>query len=162
LVDSRDADEALRVYNYILKQIASQLKSSIRQDDSLCRYGDFGSYEFAAIIRDIDEWDSAKLIEALRVGVQNRFHTSPVKLTVSIGVAFPRCGSDVFGIICRAEAALGMSLSMGGNRVSFFAPPIPPGFPPTQPISGYVYPPNRPPTMHCQDAKDLPSDTIEE
>jgi diguanylate cyclase (GGDEF)-like protein len=162
LLDSRNVDEALKVYNYILKQIASQLKSNIRQDDSLCRYGDFGSYEFAAIIRDIDEWDSAKLIEALREGVQNRFHTSPVKLTVSIGVAFPRCSSDVFGITCRAEIALGASLRMGGNRVSFFAPPISPGSPPTQPFGGYVYPPIRPPTMPRRHAKDPPSDIIEE
>lgn len=150
----------------VLREIAALLKSYCRESDLLCRYG---GDEFALILRDTDMENSIKWAARIGEACQYRFHTYPVKLTASIGVAnFPECAMNKTDLLAAAEHALYWSKRNGRNRIfaaktlsAAQSPDHPIDQPPEQPYPGFVKPPKPPPVMSRGHAQDLPSEPEE-
>jgi diguanylate cyclase (GGDEF)-like protein len=100
----------------VLREIAALIKSYTRDSDLVCRYG---GDEFAVILKDTDKENSVKTSERIREAFQYRFHTYPVKITSSIGVAnFPEDATNKIDLLSAADTTLYKSKKGGRNRVS--------------------------------------------
>lgn len=105
----------------ILKEISALIKSYTRDSDLVCRYG---GDEFAVILKESDKENSIRTAERIREAFQYRFHTYPVKITSSIGVAnFPEDATNKIDLVAAADAALYRSKDGGRNKVNY-APSI--------------------------------------
>jgi diguanylate cyclase (GGDEF)-like protein len=73
--------------DYVLKQLASVIKTRIRREDVLARYG---GEEFGIILPEIDRHNSMQFAEKVRKLVEKaefRFEDTQIPVTVSVGVA---------------------------------------------------------------------------
>lgn len=101
----------------ILKEISALIKSYTRESDLVCRYG---GDEFSVILKESDKENSIRTAERIREAFQYRFHTYPVKITSSIGVAnFPEDATNKIELVAAADAALYRSKDGGRNQVNF-------------------------------------------
>ncbi len=97
----------------VISYIANVIKSSTRQRDVSARYG---GEEFAMVLRGIDKKMAKTISERIRLSVT--MGDSPVKITVSIGVACcPTDAADVSEIVAAADRALYMAKMRGKNQV---------------------------------------------
>lgn len=114
-------DYGHRVGDITLQRVAEVLKSSIREEDRVYR---FGGEEFLIIFADVDGETALKLAERARVSVERAPLTGdsmqPVgPVTISVGVAlFPAHGHDVEALIDIADRAMYASKELGRNRVT--------------------------------------------
>ena len=100
----------------ILKEISALIKSYTRDSDLVCRYG---GDEFAVILKESDKENSVRTAERIREAFQYRFHTYPVKITSSIGVAnFPEDATNKIDLVTAADTALYKSKDGGRNQVN--------------------------------------------
>ncbi|OQY99262.1 MAG: diguanylate cyclase [Candidatus Brocadia sp.] len=103
-----------------LQQIASIMKNSIRSSDVLARYG---GEEFVIIMPSSDITNTLKKAEGIRQHIESfqfkmNSHASPIKITISIGVAaFPDHGAEYETLIEAADLALYKAKKRGRNRV---------------------------------------------
>lgn len=103
----------------VLREIAALIKSYTRDSDLVCRYG---GDEFAVILKDSDKEGSVKTAERIREAFQYRFHTYPVKITASLGVAnFPEDATNKIDLMAGADNTLYKSKKGGRNRVTVAA-----------------------------------------
>ena len=73
--------------DYVLKQLAAVIKSRIRREDILSRYG---GEEFAIILPEIDHYNASQFAEKIRRLTEKavfRFEDTEIPVTISIGVA---------------------------------------------------------------------------
>lgn len=113
----------------ILRESAALVRSYTRDSDVVCRYG---GDEFAIILKDSDKEKSVKTAERIREAFQSRFHTYPVKIMASIGVAnFPEDAVSKIDLLTAADAALYRAKTGGRNQVNF-APSLMRGDDPSQ------------------------------
>jgi len=104
-----------------LREVASVLKKSTRNQDLVCRYG---GEEFAVIMPGIEKEDSFHTIERLRLAVEKTFKRIGKKrsfppLTISSGLAsFPNDAQKKESLIKKADEALYNAKHTGKNRVS--------------------------------------------
>lgn len=99
-----------------LQAIAGLLRSYTRESDLVCRYG---GDEFALVLKEIDKENALRIAERIRQGMQLRFNQSPVKLTLSIGVAsFPEDAKVKKDLVACADTALYRSKESGRNQVT--------------------------------------------
>ncbi len=73
--------------DYVLKQLAAVIKSRIRREDILSRYG---GEEFAIILPEIDNYNASQFAEKIRRLTEKavfRFEDTEIPVTISIGVA---------------------------------------------------------------------------
>ena len=73
--------------DFVLRELADIVRAGVRKEDLFARYG---GEEFAVVLVETDGAEALGVAERLREAVashQFRFETTPVKLTISIGVA---------------------------------------------------------------------------
>ncbi|GAB4480777.1 MAG: hypothetical protein Kow0088_22550 [Anaerolineales bacterium] len=104
----------------LLVQVANELRSSLREFDTLARYG---GDEFVLLLPEVNQ-NSAKdiaqrlisIVENMKVTV-NSANNDPIYLTMSVGVAtFPERGDNVHSLIKAADRALYQAKEAGRNR----------------------------------------------
>lgn len=106
----------------VLRQIARRLRSSIRVDDSV---GRFGGDEFVAICGDADEAAARSIAERILAAVDAPLDGIPdvLRVTASAGVAIfaPDSGEvpSVDGLLNSADNAMYRSKNSGKNTISF-------------------------------------------
>ncbi|GAB4322531.1 MAG: hypothetical protein Kow0010_03360 [Dehalococcoidia bacterium] len=114
-----------RVGDIALQLVAKTLRTALRQEDRLYRYG---GEEFCAVLSDVTADDALRLVERLRTAVAALPLTGPElapigPVTISAGVACaPGDGSTVDELIARADRALYVAKRQGRNRVVLFEP----------------------------------------
>lgn len=104
--------------DFILKSISLSLGAAIRRTDILARYG---GEEFACLLPETDIDGAAHLAEILRKKIESdgySFQNSPVKVTISLGVA--ELSEDMESpdvLVRKADEALYEAKRAGRNRV---------------------------------------------
>jgi diguanylate cyclase (GGDEF)-like protein len=102
----------------VLKELARRLRATLRQRDSLGRYG---GEELLVVMPGLSREDRGNLMDALRAAIcATQFLVGEVELrvTVSIGVAWMDANQELpDDLIRRADAALYEAKAAGRNRV---------------------------------------------
>ena len=97
----------------VIKYISDTIKRSIRHEDVAARYG---GEEFAIIFKGMDKRTTKSIAERLRISVS--VGDSPVKITISIGVAcYPKDANSSAEIVSAADKALYTAKLRGKNMV---------------------------------------------
>ncbi len=97
----------------VISYIADVIKSSTRQDDVSARYG---GEEFAMVLRGIEKKVAKTIAERIRLSIA--MGNSPVKITVSMGIAcYPMDAINVSEIVAASDRALYMAKMRGKNQV---------------------------------------------
>ena len=105
--------------DYVLKEVANVIKSTIRQSD-IC--GRFGGEEFLIILPNTKLSGAMKLAERLRNNIHNHkfiYNNQEIPLTVSIGITSASKSDSIYSIIQRADEALYEAKNKGRNRVEY-------------------------------------------
>ncbi len=109
-----------RVGDVVLQEVASVLRSAVRDGDEIYRYG---GEEFVAIFKGASRKDALAAAERLRRAVEaesangNQLAVAQ-PLTISIGVALmPDHGTDITQLIEKADRAMYRAKDLGRNRV---------------------------------------------
>jgi diguanylate cyclase (GGDEF)-like protein len=102
----------------VLRELASEIRSSLREGDVACR---FGGEEFAIVMPGIRLRDAAIAAERLRSGFEDRqkrgVDGDPIRITISLGVVEASAGEGPDAIIARADKAMYRAKERGKNRV---------------------------------------------
>ena len=112
--------------NKAIEQVASILRSEVRETDLVARYG---GEEFALILPETTKYEAHELAERIRTGIEKQpielpDGQGPQNLTVSLGLAtYPRDAHNAEALLAAADGALYLSKHSGRNRVSLFTPP---------------------------------------
>jgi diguanylate cyclase (GGDEF)-like protein len=109
----------------LLKQVATRVRSCLREEDTLARQG---GDEFVIILPEIgkDEYAS-NVAESLRQVLTRPFHCEDSELftSASIGIAvYPRDGHNEETLLRNADSAMYRAKELGRNNVAFYAPEI--------------------------------------
>ncbi len=104
--------------DYVLKQLAAVIKSRIRREDILSRYG---GEEFSIILPEIDTYNALQFAEKIRRLTEKslfRFEDTEIPVTISIGVAalLPDV-TDPTEFVKLADEKLYEAKEKGRNRV---------------------------------------------
>ncbi|HWN68856.1 MAG TPA: GGDEF domain-containing protein [Haliangium sp.] len=105
--------------DYVLKQLAVEIKRRIRREDVLARYG---GEEFAIVLPELDHANAMHFAEKIRriaAEAKFRFDETDIPVTVSVGVTTLEASvqQDAAGFIKRADEALYRAKSNGRNCV---------------------------------------------
>jgi diguanylate cyclase (GGDEF)-like protein len=109
-----------RVGDVTLQKVAAVLRSSVRDEDFVYRYG---GEEFVVVFSDTNAYEATMLANRLRLAVEaapiSGENLEPVgPVTISIGLAaMPAHGSDVENLIELADKAMYRAKESGRNRV---------------------------------------------
>ena len=102
-----------------LQYFAQNLKSKVRSDDAVCRYG---GEEFCLLLPKCDLEKAAKIAEGIRVSIASQplqvNDGTEIHVTASLGVSEMLNGSEAFeDILGRADRAVYSAKDWGRNRV---------------------------------------------
>lgn len=103
----------------VLSEIGQNIKMSLREHDSLIRYG---GEEFIAILRQASLPVGLKVAERIRMSIQSSplyINGKYLELTVSIGITTPELSDTVHSIIERADSAVYKAKQNGRNRIEY-------------------------------------------
>jgi len=104
--------------DYVLKHLASTVKTKIRREDLFARYG---GEEFAIVLPEIDGGNSRAFAEKIRQIVEKedfRFENARIQVTISMGVgSIDDELNDAATLIKRADDRLYEAKTSGRNRV---------------------------------------------
>lgn len=107
----------------VLKEVASQIRKSVRESDMVIRYG---GEEFMVLLVDVEPGKSEEVAEKIRKAVENHPIEAPgvvLRKTVSVGVSeFPHDSDKIWQCIKYADVSLYKAKEMGRNRVVRFKP----------------------------------------
>lgn len=101
----------------VLKAVAEQVRRAVRGHDLVGRYG---GEEFLILLDGARLNDAAAVCERLRVRIAQStiaHEGTPIRVTVSQGLAQARPGEDLAALLARADAALYQAKSAGRDRV---------------------------------------------
>jgi len=102
----------------VLKELAAEIRSSLREGDVACR---FGGEEFAIVMPGIRLREAAIAAERLRSGFEERpkrgTEGDPIRITISIGAVQASPDEGPEAIISRADKAMYRAKALGKNRV---------------------------------------------
>jgi diguanylate cyclase (GGDEF)-like protein/PAS domain S-box-containing protein len=105
----------------LLQQFAQRLKHSLRDTDSLARWG---GDEFVAILPDISSQDDLIIIlDRILQTIRNPFlcHDITIRTSTSIGVAiYPKHGKDIDSLLKKADKALYTAKKNGRNGYTIY------------------------------------------
>lgn len=104
--------------DHCLRTIAAALRSGLRTQDVLGRYG---GEEFIALLPDCDVATARGIAEGLRISVEDcvvEWQGSRLRLSVSVGVATRAPGEQPAALVDRADRALYVAKREGRNRIS--------------------------------------------
>ena len=107
----------------VLKAVGEYLHGSIRDVDSVGRYG---GEEFVILLPETEKAAARQLSERLRKGITDMELGNLPNITISMGVAtFPEDGSTAEELLQKADAALYEAKRRGRNRVVGYTKAIP-------------------------------------
>lgn len=101
----------------VLRQIAKLLNSAVRDFDVVCR---FGGEEFLIVLCNTTDEITMKVAERIRVLVSKslvHYEGNDISITISQGVVVAESGSDVMGLLNKADVALYKAKEQGRNCV---------------------------------------------
>jgi len=101
--------------DHVLIEIASRLRRSLRENDTVARWG---GEEFIVLLRDCALPDALTLAEGIRAEIAEVPFGALGRLTVSIGVAEIRDGDDLASWLGRADQGLYRAKRAGRNGVA--------------------------------------------
>ena len=105
----------------VLKEVATRLKQTIRNSDTVARLGG-DQFGFVMAITAIDDsiLVAEKVLEAINTPLKIADHT--VAITASIGITlYPDDGKEISELLQRSESAMRHVKANGGNNFHFFA-----------------------------------------
>ena len=104
--------------DYVLKQLASVVKSRIRREDTMSRYG---GEEFAIVLPEVDAYNANQTAEKIRKLVEKtvfKFEDTKIPVTISVGVcSITPDTKDPGEFIKKADEKLYQAKSQGRNQV---------------------------------------------
>jgi two-component system cell cycle response regulator len=104
--------------DYVLKQLASVVKSRIRREDTMSRYG---GEEFAIVLPEVDAYNANQTAEKIRKLVEKtvfKFEDTKIPVTISVGVcSINQDTKDPAEFIKKADEKLYQAKSAGRNQV---------------------------------------------
>lgn len=103
--------------DYVLKELATVVKSRLRPDDTIGRYG---GEEFAAILPETPLDGGGRIAEELRGLIERHqfvFEGETMPVTISVGVAQLADGWDVLRFVKQADERLYAAKRAGRNQV---------------------------------------------
>jgi diguanylate cyclase (GGDEF)-like protein len=105
--------------DFVLRELAECIRSSVRKEDLFARYG---GEEFCMVLVETGPDEAAAAGERIRAAVaghQFRFETTPIKLTISIGVATTAGDPDITptALLRAADELLYQAKRTGRNKV---------------------------------------------
>lgn len=110
----------------VLRQVAATIRGSLRQTDSVYRYG---GEEFVVLLPEQNASEACAAIERVRKAVEALALPNPRaegdRLTISIGIAPIVPDDDSTSWLARADHALYDAKTAGRNRVVLWTPPEP-------------------------------------
>ncbi len=109
----------------VLATVASKLKEVIRESDVLCR---FGGEEFVLLLPETSVSDARTMVEKLRNHIADcpfRHKDTPVRVTMSCGVAQFQTADTIDSVFDRADRAMYAAKQSGRNRVCTELDPLP-------------------------------------
>lgn len=98
----------------VIRSIANELRVSTNQGDVLGRYG---GEEYIVILNNADMTRTITVAETIRTNIENMTFQYPMKVTISIGIAFYN-GETARELIQKADEQLYRAKALGKNRVS--------------------------------------------
>lgn len=102
----------------VLVAISKILKSHTRESDIICRWG---GEEFLIILKNVSEDSAFKIVEKLRIGIEELWIENKVKPTMSFGISsFSHSDSQFYDAINRADKALYFSKNTGKNKTTIY------------------------------------------
>ena len=105
--------------DFILKEVANIIKSTIRSSDAC---GRFGGEEFIILLPNTKLSGAMKLAERIRENIQNHkfiFNDIKVPITVSIGITSASKNDSIYSLIQRVDEALYEAKNKGRNRIEY-------------------------------------------
>lgn len=105
----------------LLKEVASRLKTCIREGDTLARYG---GDEFVLLLPGLESREeisllASRILDSIEQPVEIQGHR--LRTSVSIGACvFPSDGRDVEALLKNADAAMYRAKDLGRNRLQFY------------------------------------------
>jgi diguanylate cyclase (GGDEF)-like protein len=104
--------------DYVLKQLASVVKSRIRREDTMSRYG---GEEFAIVLPEVDAFNANQTAEKIRKLVEKtvfKFEDTKIPVTISVGVcSITPDTKDPAEFIKNADDKLYQAKAQGRNQV---------------------------------------------
>ena len=101
----------------VLRRFASDLRSTLRQSDIICRWG---GEEFILLLKDTTPDQARELGEKIRQQTERNtisFNGSDLQITTSLGLAQLHAGESLEQLITRADRALYRAKQGGRNRL---------------------------------------------
>jgi len=105
----------------LLKDVASELKTCVREEDTVCRYG---GDEFVILLSELTcETDATDIAGKLLNAISATSTQEAQQITLSIGVAlYPSHGQDAETLISFADQAMYLAKSSGKNDYQLWKP----------------------------------------
>lgn len=103
----------------VLATVAAKLREHIRESDILCRYG---GEEFVLLLPETAVGDAGHLLDKLRAHIEEcpfRHKETPVRVTMSCGVAQFRGADALEDVFERADQAMYRAKAGGRNRLCY-------------------------------------------
>ena len=105
--------------DFVLRELAECVRDMVRREDLFARYG---GEEFAMVLVETSKMDAVSAGERLRATIahhQFRFETTPIKLTISVGVATLTGDSEMTptDLLRAADEKLYQAKRTGRNKV---------------------------------------------
>jgi two-component system cell cycle response regulator len=105
--------------DFVLREMADMIRTSVRKEDLFARYG---GEEFVLVLVETDREEAVLVADRIRQSIadhQFRFESSPVKLTISIGIACMSGDMTVTpaSLLKNADENLYQAKRIGRNRV---------------------------------------------
>lgn len=108
----------------IIKEVATTLKSSVRKNDIIIRYG---GEEMVLILYDISTKDTESIVKKIQNNLKNKniehkYSEVSDSLTISIGIYNTKfLGQDIYTLINKADMALYKAKNNGRNRYETYS-----------------------------------------
>jgi diguanylate cyclase (GGDEF)-like protein len=106
----------------LLRQVAQRIDSCVREEDSISR---LGGDEFTMVLHKVASHEDAALVaQNIITAMQRKFYAvnEELMITVSIGISFfPDDGEEPNELVHRADVAMYVAKSAGGNTYRFYS-----------------------------------------
>ena len=103
--------------DYVLVQVAKLLRKSVRQQDTICRWG---GEEFLILLPETNLKGGKKLADKLRKAIESEnfyFNSREIKITMSFGISYCEEDVTVYSYIKVADELMYQAKKLGRNRV---------------------------------------------
>jgi diguanylate cyclase (GGDEF)-like protein len=110
------------VGDFVLKEVADLIKSSVRKDDIVARYG---GEEFTVILPDLDSDEAYVIAERIRNKIEEHIfavNDLKIKITISGGISeYPRLAANDVELVNYADRAMYVGAKFRGrNRIKIY------------------------------------------